>query len=319
MKSLECPSCGFSEIDPKKFIKKRKSQVDGVEYKAYMCQECDLIFWFPREMRATYYEEDFASEYKATHENRNDAEDIAGWRASDYYFNKYIEKDYNNLLDIGCSNGLFLSRLGGDRILYGIDFDRKSVSAAKERGLEKVYATSLADFIPTAREKNIEFDAITFFEVLEHQADPLGFLSDVKKLAGDDCLVIGTVPNRDRAFVDVYRASNEVDFPPHHFLWFSKRSLINLFKNAGLRDIKTFRADPRSLWYLVGGGTLKAMISLFKRLGRKFLKVKSDMSYERISKKWWAGLLNFVVSPVSLFIFLYFRLKPEKIFFVARC
>jgi hypothetical protein len=37
------------------------------------------------------------------------------------------------------------------------------------------------------------------------------------------------VPNRDRLFAEFSRSGRNYDFPPHHFLWFNKKALENIF------------------------------------------------------------------------------------------
>jgi 2-polyprenyl-3-methyl-5-hydroxy-6-metoxy-1,4-benzoquinol methylase len=59
---------------------------------------------------------------------------------------------------------------------------------------------SLEEFYEYAKEKNLKFDVITFFEVLEHQDKPREFLEMVKGFLKGGGYIAGSVPNRDGMF-----------------------------------------------------------------------------------------------------------------------
>lgn len=53
------------------------------------------------------------------------------------------------------------------------------------------------EFAEYCKEHNLKFDIITFFEVLEHQVDPVGFLETIKGMLNPGGWIAGSVPNRD--------------------------------------------------------------------------------------------------------------------------
>jgi 2-polyprenyl-3-methyl-5-hydroxy-6-metoxy-1,4-benzoquinol methylase len=59
---------------------------------------------------------------------------------------------------------------------------------------------SLEEFYEYAKEKNLKFDVITFFEVLEHQDKLREFLEMVKGLLREGGYIAGSVPNRKWLF-----------------------------------------------------------------------------------------------------------------------
>lgn len=115
---------------------------------------------------------------------------------------KYFLKDAlaprgGELLDIGCGTGNFLAaaRDAGYRVT-GIELDRKAASFAKERlGLQRVLPLTIADFVQQTA--NETFDVVTFFEVLEHQAEPAEFLRGVKACLKPRGTIALSVPNRE--------------------------------------------------------------------------------------------------------------------------
>ena len=114
------------------------------------------------------------------------------------------------LLDLGCGVGNFLAAArdaGFD--VTGIELNHNAVRFAHEYyGLRCVFAIRPEQFRATHTSE--KFDVVTFFEVLEHQEDPRGFL-DVAK----DCLAEGgylalSVPNRNRW----QKGTETLDYPP---------------------------------------------------------------------------------------------------------
>jgi SAM-dependent methyltransferase len=139
---------------------------------------------------------------------------------------------------VGCGDGRFLRHAKEQGFeVWGIDFDKKSVESAKRNlGSDTVFAMSLEEFYEYAKEKNLKFDVITFFEVLEHQDKPREFLEMVKGLLREGGYIAGSVPNREMVLVESFWECTHIDFPPNHFLRFSRKSLENAIKLSGFED-----------------------------------------------------------------------------------
>ena len=84
---------------------------------------------------------------------------------------------------MGCGDGRFLRHAKEQGFeVWGIDFDKKSVENVKSNlGIDTVFAMSLEEFHEYANEKNLKFDVITFFEVLEHQDKAKGISGNGKR------------------------------------------------------------------------------------------------------------------------------------------
>jgi SAM-dependent methyltransferase len=148
------------------------------------------------------------------------------------------------LLDVGCGNGRFLRHAKEQGFeVWGIDFDKKSVENVKRNlGIDTVFPMSLEEFYEYAKEKNLKFDVITFFEVLEHQDKPREFLEMVRGLLKEGGYIAGSVPNRESMFIELIRY-NHADYPPHHFLRFSKSSLEKTLNFSGFKDVEVYKLD----------------------------------------------------------------------------
>ena len=287
--SIICPSCG-NEIREDYFKRKYFYKPLSKEYKLYHCDKCDLEFWTPLEFVKEIYENEELWCYGEFHQGLIElAEDHL------FFLDSYKGKTSGlKLLDIGCGNGSFIYKakeLGFD--VYGIDVDSKSIRAASEKlGLKNVYNMSLDEFVEYAKREGLKFDVITFFQVLEHQTDPSGFIQKVKELLSSGGRVVGAVPNRNRLFAEFTRSGRNFDFPPHHFLWFNKKALENIFL------INSF----------------KVRVSKLKPSFKRIIKFMFDLLYDRtrlgifklsVSERFFSSsviqnVLILVFSPIAL-------------------
>ncbi len=232
--SLRCPVCG-KEVSNGAFKKTYISDWNKKEYKLYHCEGCDLEWWEPLKIEKEFYEEEGDEGYMVFHLG------IAETLGENHkVFFKYFPLKSGRLLDVGCGDGRFLKRaqeMGFE--VWGIDFDRKSVEACREkRGLKNVYAMSLEEFIDFAEKEGLKFDVITFFEVLEHQDKPREFLENVKRLLKPSGYIARSVPNRERFFKFYEDKRFTGDSPPNHFLWFNKKALSQALELTGFSSIK---------------------------------------------------------------------------------
>jgi 2-polyprenyl-3-methyl-5-hydroxy-6-metoxy-1,4-benzoquinol methylase len=148
---------------------------------------------------------------------------------------------------VGCGDGRFLRHAKAQGFeVWGIDFDKKSVENVKRNlGIDTVFAMSLEESYEYANEKNLKFDVITFFEVLEHQDKPREFLEMVKGLLKEGGYIAGRTPNRERLSAELdWKDYFHWDYPPHHFLRFSKSSLEKALDFSGFKDVEVYKLNP---------------------------------------------------------------------------
>ena len=189
----------------------------------YSCHRCELQFWHPlQETNSDYYENDFR--YSIRDELMPEK---LGQRH--HVFLKSNTLVGGTLLDVGCGTGLLLDRCRSKGYkVVGIDFDVNAIATARSfRGIEEVYAVSLDEY--RRRNPDKRFNVITLFEVLEHQADPRGFVMAVKGMLTDNGYIAISVPNRDRwdkvPFPD--------DYPPNHLTKWNHKALANFMSSCG--------------------------------------------------------------------------------------
>lgn len=156
-----------------------------------------------------------------------------------YFFADARAPRSGELLDIGCGTGNFLvaARDAGYGVT-GIELDRNAARFAKERaGLARVFPLTISEFSEQHREE--QFDVVTFFEVLEHQAAPIEFLQNVRKCLRPGGFLALSVPNRERWMT----GPDVLDYPPNHFLRWNVAALTK-FLNAQGFEVLTIREQP---------------------------------------------------------------------------
>lgn len=235
-----CPICK-SEEEVNNFKETYFSSYNNQEYKLYNCRKCELQWWEPRKIIPEFYEFEGEKSYAIFHLGvRKNIEE------NHKMFFEFFPIKSGRLLDIGCGDGVFLEHaknLGFD--VWGIDFDSKSIRVCQEkRGLENTFVKSLYEFARYCNSNNLKFDIITFFEVLEHQDDPVKFFDAVKSILNPGGWIAGSVPNSESILIKWNRRCFSGDFPPHHLLRFSQKSLEN-FMN--FMNFKNHLVIPSSL------------------------------------------------------------------------
>jgi SAM-dependent methyltransferase len=195
---------------------------------------CGLEFWEPREMPdARWYEQMYGGRDKKL---------LPLEPGHKYFLADPRTPRGGALLDIGCGTGNFLvaARDAGYRVT-GIDLDRNAASFAREQlGLERVFPLTISEFAEQHTEER--FDVVTLFEVLEHQAAPVEFLSKVKACVQPGGVIALSVPNRERWLT----GPDVLDYPPNHFLRWNAASLEKCLNAQGF-EVLAIREQPAGL------------------------------------------------------------------------
>jgi SAM-dependent methyltransferase len=148
------------------------------------------------------------------------------------------------LLDIGCGTGNFLAaaREAGYKV-SGIELDRNAARFVKEKlKIETVFPFPISDF--AAQQPASRFDVITFFEVLEHQANPEEFMRSVRSCLRPGGAIALSVPNRERWLT----GPDVLDYPPNHFLRWNAAALRSFLGKHGF-EVVSLREQPAGLTY----------------------------------------------------------------------
>lgn len=128
---------------------------------------------------------------------------------------------HGKLLDVGCSDGGFLSALSDGFYKHGIDVDSEAVERAKSKGFN-VSSGYIEHY-------EGEFDVVTMRGVIEHFPDPVGAIDSVKRLLrrGGYFYVCAT-PDVSSFCADLYRENWNQFHPVEHLSYFSVDTLTKL-------------------------------------------------------------------------------------------
>jgi SAM-dependent methyltransferase len=201
------------------------------------------------------------------------------------------------VLDVGCGDGGFLAVLAEIRGIraIGLDVNPSAVDACRRRGLEAVCGT-FAQF----RERFSEpVQAITFWHVVEHVADPVGLLKDAAALLAQDGAIYFSVPLSPQSFEGSWH--DPLNAPPHHLTRWNIPALRALATaidmqmelvlpaadSFALRMLRTLNLQATSPLRRVGRG--RKALNLAKLLARRpwllALEAHRQMKRPRIDRK----------------------------------
>ena len=211
-----CPVCGSSES--RVYLQKE-------EVRLVCCGRCSMIYVspVPAEFASGQYYEREAGYYLSPAKLQNDYADVRFEREL-RLFRKYCQN--GNVLDVGCSTGAFLfqlrKRFAGDYDIIGTDVSGPALDYAESRGIPIVRGG-----FPEIRFHRQQFDAVTFWAVIEHLSDPKTFLEkawSVLKPAGQ-CFVL--VPNMNSLATRLLGRRYRYIYP-QHLNYFTRTTLTNL-------------------------------------------------------------------------------------------
>ena len=280
-----CPLC-TAEVDEEKVLEEH-----GI-YKLYECPGCRNGFWWPMKgQSADYYSHAVDSSYEARHEKLVP-------RINDQHRRFFELSDTKNgkLLDIGCAEGAFLKEAEKRYEVYGIDFDKNSITRAKHFGLENVFVQDLQTFSKNTGSNS--FDVVTFFGVIEHQEDPTQFISQIKNLLVKGGGIAGSVPLHKSIKP---AGGGDSDKPPHHFVLFTADGLRNFLELNGFDNIivdEIFGADQARRATGVDANLLKKIFFINDDVGKNAIRYKFYSTARRTGSL-FLPLINTVFSIKS--------------------
>lgn len=145
------------------------------------------------------------------------------------------------LLDVGCGNGQFLSKMRGlGWEVFGVEPDSRAVKAGQEKFRLNIYEGTLQE----ASFPNDCFDAITMSHVLEHASDPIDLLKECQRVLKRQGRFVVITPNIESLAHVVFQESCRHLEPPRHLFLFSHKSLKACIERAGL-SVVSLRTTTR--------------------------------------------------------------------------
>jgi SAM-dependent methyltransferase len=220
---IQCPACSQSPIRPALETYHSAS--------LYECSGCDLHFWYPAAMPD-------AAWHEQTYQNR-DQTALPLEPGHRFFLSDPKAPKNGRLLDLGCGVGNFLAAARDTGFeVTGIELNQSAVRFAHETyGLREIFAMRPEELRAANPEKT--FDIVTFFEVLEHQDDPQGFLKAAQESLASGGYIALSVPNRTRW----QKGVETLDYPPNHLTRWSPLALRNFLEKNGF-EVLSMKQEP---------------------------------------------------------------------------
>lgn len=203
------------------------------------------------------------------------------------------------LLDVGCGNGSFLSLMrsaGWD--VSGIEPDPKAADLARQRLGIPIRGGELFEAGFGAG----SFDAVTLQHVIEHVHDPIGVLSECRRILKPKGQLVIVTPNLQSVGHKWFRSDWRGLEPPRHLHIFSSRALERAVEMAGMR-IELHRTSGRAgafIW-LESQAISKTRLGKGKRRA-SLTAASAFLAWERIVNALYPGTgeeLVFAASPTT--------------------
>jgi 2-polyprenyl-3-methyl-5-hydroxy-6-metoxy-1,4-benzoquinol methylase len=228
----DCPVCGARDALP--FLRKLDLQL-------VRCAACTMVYADPAPAsmaNGTFYDA-AGEEYLAADKLTSDYADVRFARELKLLRSRCPR---GSVLDIGCSSGGFLYQLNhrfpGDYQILGTDVATAPLQHAASMGVPIVKG----DFLTHSFAQ--QFDAVTFWAVMEHLFEPRKFLAQAATILkpGGVCIIL--VPNLDSLAVKLLGAKYRYIFP-EHLNYFTARTLIRLVeRDLAVESVTTTHFNP---------------------------------------------------------------------------
>lgn len=141
---------------------------------------------------------------------------------------------HGRLLDVGCAAGFFLAEAQRRYEVQGVELSEWSSAWARERlGLAVFTGTLEQAALPAGR-----FDLITLWDVIEHVPEPVPLLAEAARVLEADGRIVLTTGDWGSAYAQRRGCDWHLLTPPWHLTMFSRATLAEAARRAGLRVLK---------------------------------------------------------------------------------
>lgn len=176
---------------------------------------------------------------------------------------KYLSR--GDILDVGAGEGVFAQILKNTFQVTSIDTKFANI---KNKNVLKV------EFLKWITHK--KFDAIVFWESLEHVPNPKQYLVKAHKILKKGGMIFIECPNFDCLESILFKKYWYHLDPPRHLSHFTKVGLGNLLKSTGFKDINHLGvlAPEYTVW-----GLISSIFKIFKIQPEELLKIFNGPSF----------------------------------------
>ena len=283
---LACALCG--SIEARSILEKRITGPDAASlFRLWRCAACGLVRTEPQltpQELEPYYREEYWGGIEAANPNwiRRDQRHRTG------FLHRFRRE--GSVLDVGCGLGFFLRALDPKRWdRYGVEpMPVPYREAARSLGADRILNSELLGAaLPPGK-----FDAITFWDSLEHLPNPRAILQEASRLLRPGGLVLIGLPNfggyQARHFGEDWFGLSL----PHHFFHYTRETLKRLLEHCGFRvRVMEDRSGPEN-YHALKHSLLNCLTRLHGPRGGRVLYYAAKPflhPWEWISTRWGGG------------------------------
>lgn len=241
--SIDCVLCGSKNTDLRENIDVSRLNsayernfglhhpLSAASLAYYLCQDCGLGFFDPMETGGEgLYEclQSFEWYYMADKYEYEIAQ-------------KYLPPE-GTVLEVGSGKAAFVDVVGTS-LYTGLEFNDKAIERARLAGVRLI-----KEPIDVHAILGNTYDSVVSFQVLEHVADPVGFIRSCVKCLRPGGRLIVAVPAHDGFIGNAL--NNILDTPPHHVTHWSGTTLRNLAALLGL-EVLAIEYEPVAEYHRV--------------------------------------------------------------------
>jgi 2-polyprenyl-3-methyl-5-hydroxy-6-metoxy-1,4-benzoquinol methylase len=225
-----CNICNNTEFD---FFNKKNC------YDLLRCTKCGLVFVKDIPEKRTInniYDRNFFEDYQKTFDNISFLEDSASYKNAIMRISQIYKKGYKcgNLLDIGCSVGIFPYVASRYFSATGIDISEYAINRAK---IHFNCRFLVGDVLEKCKENNF-YDVVTMWDVIEHLKSPREYIAHIKQLLKFGGLLAITTGNINSLMFKLQRSNWHLLIPPIHLFYFNTKNLIQLLTENDFRILE---------------------------------------------------------------------------------
>lgn len=239
---------------------------DTAPYRVVKCDSCGLLRITPmpdaaqgRDINEATYS---AAEYKERY--FKDRRTFAAWARVKLRLIERYKPGKGRILDVGCSYGVFVEEAAGrgwDASGCEMNPVTGAYSNGRFGGKVHVGGAETMPFPPGS------FDAITLWDVIEHQADPAAFLKMLSGYLKADGLIFLQVPNFDSYISGLKKERWDWLTPGDHRYFFTQATLARTAAAAGFSQLHHETWEPTRYFIdsLIGLGEKTGFLAEFYR------------------------------------------------------
>lgn len=229
-----CGDVGFT------LVKERLRDGD-LKFRVHQCRSCGHIQILPKPS-----DEDDKKFYDGNLQdrNRNKEIDYEKLRRNNMFDSErhvrlvktLCAEPNTRILDIGSGYGFFINELSraGYTNITGIEIS----SERRDIALQHTDIPVIDHDVNSPGRDIGRFDLITCFHVLEHMADPVQFLNNIRPLINENGIFICEVPNVNELMLKTCGSYNDFYWIRAHLNYFDGDTLLACFHKAGYQNVE---------------------------------------------------------------------------------